>query len=138
MERTLAHQLALLVLLGGGAVPAFAQGGGASTTGTIQGRVTDAQGAVLPGVTVIASSPAMIGTQTQATNENGLYRFPAVPPGVFTLTFEFDLSPQEIAARHPERFPTTEDVYRIKERFLRRLRRDPRLRHLAGMEERET
>lgn len=54
---------------------------------------------------------------------------------VFTLTFEFDLSPQEIAARQPERFPTAEDVYRIKERFLRRLRRDPRLRRLAGMEE---
>jgi DNA-directed RNA polymerase specialized sigma24 family protein len=50
---------------------------------------------------------------------------------VFTLTFEFDLSPQEIAARHPERFPAAEDVYRIKERFLRRLRRDPRLRHLV-------
>src|SRR5688572_33317037 len=29
--------------------PAFAQGGGASSTGTIQGRVADAQGAVLPG-----------------------------------------------------------------------------------------
>ena len=28
-------------------VPAFAQGGGASSTGTIQGRVADAQGAVV-------------------------------------------------------------------------------------------
>ena len=37
--------------------PAFAQGGGASSTGTIQGRVADAQGAVLPGVTVTATSP---------------------------------------------------------------------------------
>ncbi len=45
-------------------------------------------GAVLPGVTVTASSPSMIGTQTQVTNENGSYRFPAVPPGVYTLTFE--------------------------------------------------
>jgi hypothetical protein len=34
----------------------FAQGGGASSTATIQGRVTDTQGAVLPGVTVTASS----------------------------------------------------------------------------------
>ena len=51
---------------------------------------------------------------------------------VFILTFEFDLSPQEIAARHPERFPAAQDVYRIKERFLRRLRREPRLRRLAG------
>lgn len=53
---------------------------------------------------------------------------------VFTLTFEFDLPPREIAARYPERFPTAQDVYRVKERFLKRLRRDPRLRHLAGME----
>jgi hypothetical protein len=67
---------------------AFAQGGGASSTGTIQGRVTDTSGGVLPGVTVTAASPSMIGTQTQVSNENGLYRFPAVPPGVYNLTFE--------------------------------------------------
>ena len=30
----------------------------------------------------------MIGAQTQVTNENGSYRFPAVPPGVYALTFE--------------------------------------------------
>ena len=40
------------------AAPAYAQGGGASSTGTIQGRVTDAQGAVLPGVTITATSPS--------------------------------------------------------------------------------
>ena len=45
------------------ATSAFAQGGGASSTGTIQGKVTDAQGAVLPGVTVTATSPAMLGPQ---------------------------------------------------------------------------
>jgi hypothetical protein len=67
---------------------AFAQGGGASTTGTIQGRVSDSSGAVLPGVTITATSPALIGVQTQVTNENGSYRFPAVPPGTYTLTFE--------------------------------------------------
>ena len=42
----------------------FAQGGGASSTGTIQGRVSDAQGAVLPGVTVTATSPSALGAQT--------------------------------------------------------------------------
>jgi hypothetical protein len=70
------------------AVPAFAQGGGASSTGTIQGRVTDAQGAVLPGVTVVATSPALLGQQTAVTSETGNYRFPAVPPGTYTLTYE--------------------------------------------------
>jgi hypothetical protein len=67
---------------------AFAQGGGASVTGTIQGRVSDSSGAVLPGVTVTASSPAMIGVQTQVTTDSGSYRFPAVPPGVYTIAFE--------------------------------------------------
>jgi hypothetical protein len=68
--------------------PAYAQGGGASSTGTIQGRVTDAQGAVLPGVTVLATSPALLGQQTSVTSDAGNYRFPAVPPGVYTLTYE--------------------------------------------------
>ena len=67
---------------------ATAQGGGASSTGTIQGRVTDSSGAVLPGVSVTASSPSMIGTQTQVSNDNGSYRFPAVPPGIYAVTFE--------------------------------------------------
>ena len=72
------------------AVPSMsaAQGGGASSTGTIQGRVADSSAAVLPGVTVTATSPSMIGSQSQVTNENGSYRFPAVPPGVYELTFE--------------------------------------------------
>ena len=60
---------------------AFAQGGGASSTGTIQGRVADSQGAVLPGVTVTATSPSALGAQTTVTSETGNYRFPALPPG---------------------------------------------------------
>ena len=67
---------------------AMAQGGGASSTGTIQGRVTDAQGAVLPGVTVTATSPSALGAQTAVTSETGNYRFPALPPGVYTVTYE--------------------------------------------------
>ena len=43
---------------------------------------------MLPGVTVTATSPSMIGAQTQVTGANGTYRFPAVPPGAYTLTFE--------------------------------------------------
>ncbi len=70
------------------AAPAYAQGGGASSTGTIQGRVTDAQGAVLPGVTITATSPSALGAQTTVTSETGNYRFPAIPPGVYTVTYE--------------------------------------------------
>jgi len=61
---------------------------GAQQTSNLTGVVTDAQNAVLPGVTVTASSPALIGTQTVVTEPNGTYRFSTVPPGVYTLTFE--------------------------------------------------
>jgi carboxypeptidase family protein len=66
----------------------LAQGGGASSTGTIIGKVSDTSAAVLPGVTVTASSPAMMGVQTAITNAEGQYRFPAIPPGTYALTFE--------------------------------------------------
>jgi hypothetical protein len=68
--------------------PAYAQGGGASSTGTIQGRVADAQGAVLPGVTITATSPSALGAQTTVSSETGNYRFPALPPGTYTVTYE--------------------------------------------------
>jgi hypothetical protein len=87
MRRWTTGLLALLVALSF-AAPAFAQGGGASSTGTIQGRVSDAQGAVLPGVTVTATSPALIQPQTTVTSETGNYRFPAVPPGTYELSYE--------------------------------------------------
>ncbi len=67
---------------------AFAQGGGASSTGSISGEVKDEQGGVLPGVTVTATSPAQPGALTAVTNEAGIYRFPAVPPGAYALTYE--------------------------------------------------
>src|SRR5687767_12927306 len=87
MRRWTPGLLALLVTLSFGAT-AFAQGGGASSTGTIQGRVVDSQGAVLPGVTVTATSPSALGAQTTVTSETGNYRFPALPPGEYELTFE--------------------------------------------------
>jgi hypothetical protein len=56
----------------------------AQTTGGINGTVVDNTGAVLPGVTVTATSPALMGVQTAVTNETGNYRFPSVPPGVYS------------------------------------------------------
>jgi hypothetical protein len=88
MNRSVFSAMLVMALAAVTSAPAAAQGGGASTTATLQGRVTDTSGAVLPGVTVTATSPSMIGEQVQVTNENGSYRFPAVPPGVYRLTFE--------------------------------------------------
>src|SRR5206468_9964932 len=66
------------------AAPAFAQGQATSLAGV----VIDAQGGVLPGVTVTATSPALIGSRTVVTEPNGSYRFPSVREGSYTLSFE--------------------------------------------------
>ena len=47
MRRILLGALAAFAMFATTAAPAFAQGGGASSTGTIQGRVSDASGGVL-------------------------------------------------------------------------------------------
>jgi len=70
----------LLVLL---SIPAYAQ-----QTGTITGKVVDNSGAVLPGVTVEATSPVLPTPRTAATDGSGEYRLPALPPGAYTLKFE--------------------------------------------------
>ena len=59
-------------------------------TGAINGTVTDSTGAVLPGVTIVISSAALMGTRTTVTNAEGLYRFPALAPGEYTLVFTLD------------------------------------------------
>ncbi|HZL94406.1 MAG TPA: carboxypeptidase regulatory-like domain-containing protein, partial [Vicinamibacterales bacterium] len=56
--------------------------------GRINGTVTDNTGAVLPGVTVTATSPALIQPQVQVTGGDGSYRFLALPPGVYSIDFE--------------------------------------------------
>ena len=68
--------------------PAWAQAAGTVTSASIWGKVTDATGAVLPGATVTVSSPALLGAATSVANEQGVYRFPSLPPGDFTVTFE--------------------------------------------------
>src|SRR5262249_47764668 len=67
-------------------VPLFAQTG--QNFGELVGRVLDEQGAMLPGVTVTLKGPAMMGAPTAVTNDRGMYRFPAVPSGTYTVTFE--------------------------------------------------
>ena len=54
----------------------------------LTGTVKDAQGAVLPGVTVTASSTALLGAQSVTSEAGGEYRFPSLPSGTYTLTFE--------------------------------------------------
>ena len=58
-------------------------------TSTISGTVRDASGGVLPGVTVEASSPALIEkTRSTVTSGSGTYSILALRPGIYTVKFE--------------------------------------------------
>lgn len=62
----------------------------AGTTGSLSGEVKSNNEA-LPGVTVTASSPAQIGgARTTRTDERGVFSFPRLAPGVYTVRFELD------------------------------------------------
>src|SRR5437867_695383 len=59
-----------------------------ATTGAIAGVVRDATGAVLPGVTVEASSPALIEkVRTAVTDDQGNYKILDLRPGTYSVTF---------------------------------------------------
>src|SRR5262245_36370826 len=58
--------------------------------GRITGLVHDNSGSVVPGVAVTASGPALIQPQTTTTGADGSYRFPALPSGTYTLTYELN------------------------------------------------
>ncbi len=61
----------------------------AQITGSIAGTVTDASGAVLPGVTVTLSGDRLIGgPQTQVSDTNGTYRFDRLVPGTYGVKME--------------------------------------------------
>src|SRR5678816_1957334 len=56
--------------------------------GSIAGAVRDTSGAVLPGVTVEAASPALIEKiRTAITDGTGQYRIENLQPGQYTVTF---------------------------------------------------
>src|SRR6476620_11020695 len=65
--------------------PVFAQ-----QTGSISGKVTDTQNAMLPGVTVEARSTVLPGPRDTVTGGDGTYQLPALPPGDYTITFTLD------------------------------------------------
>ena len=69
------------------AVPVVAQTATA-TTGAVNGTVTDSSNALLPGTTITLAGPSLMVVRTARTDAAGAYRFAAVPPGEYTLTFD--------------------------------------------------
>ena len=60
----------------------------AQSNGGIAGTVKDSTGAVLPGVTVEAASPALIEkVRTAVTDDQGQYKIIELRPGTYTVTF---------------------------------------------------
>lgn len=81
MPRLNAVVVLLLVMAG----PVYAQ---VAVEGTVRGIVRDAEGGVLPGVTVTAVSPTLPGTHTSVSESDGQYRLLNLPPGVFDVSAE--------------------------------------------------
>lgn len=59
-------------------------------TGRLAGRVMDADGAGVPGVTVSVSSPSLQGVRTTTSDVNGDYVMQSLPPGDYTMTYTMD------------------------------------------------
>src|SRR6202158_380625 len=60
----------------------------AQNTSQVFGKVTDASGGVLPGVTVTLSSPALLEARVAVTSETGTYELPGLPIGIYAVRFE--------------------------------------------------
>src|SRR5829696_5644940 len=83
MARGLRSLMLTAAMLAVWAGSAHAQG-----SGSIFGKVTDASGGVLPGVTVTVTGTGLQQPLVQQTAESGAYQFPTVPVGTYSVTFE--------------------------------------------------
>jgi hypothetical protein len=55
-------------------------------TGALGGRITDASGAIMPGASVVLRNLATGTQQSCETNRAGIYRFPVLMPGTYSVT----------------------------------------------------
>ena len=60
----------------------------AQSTGTIRGTITDPSGAAVPNATVTATATNTGLTRTAASNDSGIFVFPALPIGAYSLKIE--------------------------------------------------
>src|ERR1035437_5864994 len=79
MPSRICSMIAILCLLTAGSV--WSQ----DTKGTISGRVTDPSGSVIPGAQVVVTNSAMGTKSDLTTNAEGIYRAPALSPGIYQI-----------------------------------------------------
>jgi outer membrane receptor for ferrienterochelin and colicin len=114
--RTLLTVLGCALLV---ALPVWSQG---NPTAKLSGRV-NSEGQPLPGVSVTATSPALQGTRTTVTSNNGDYIFPSLPPGEYTITYELaglDTTTQTVrlSAAQNTQLDATMSVSRVSEEIV--------------------
>ncbi len=78
----LVFALGLTVALSSSATPALAQ----AATGTLDGQITDQQGAAIAGAEIRLVDPSTNGSRTTQSNDVGRYTFVNVNPGVYDVT----------------------------------------------------
>ena len=71
------------------ALTVFAGTANAQQTGDIAGQVTDASGAGIGGVVIEARSNVLPQPRTTTTADNGRYRIRLLPPGTYTIDFNY-------------------------------------------------
>jgi len=57
-------------------------------TGTLQGKIVDGSGTVLPGVTVTVKGPTILGGSMTTVSTDTGYRLQNIPLGIYTVVFE--------------------------------------------------
>ena len=82
MPKSFRALLLILIFTGFGLGTLSAQ---SRETGVIQGQFLEEGGTPLPGVTVTVTSPNLMGTKSVVTDQEGNFRFPALPTGEYTL-----------------------------------------------------
>jgi hypothetical protein len=85
LARGLVHGAFASALILVGAAPAPAQ-----STATLQGTVTDAQNAAIPGATVVVRNTATGGTRTITTDRTGNYVAASLPPGPYRVDVKLE------------------------------------------------
>jgi hypothetical protein len=70
------------------AVLAVVSPGFAQQRGVIDGKVTDASGGVVPGITVVLTGDVLLQPLTAVTGATGTFRFPGLSVGIYSLKFE--------------------------------------------------
>ena len=70
------------------AIVAALAGAASAQTGSITGTIMDANGEVVAGAGVTAANPTNGVSRTAVSNEQGVFVFPQLPPGAYTITVE--------------------------------------------------